>query len=174
MRNLRNNSLVFALCFFVSGCQTAPVFNLKTYRTNAEQLHVIVLNSDRVQHKCLFFNAEAENNWRHQYLMYVLGDKNEVLEIMHSTNQDKETCEGQVNAIEKILQSEPQVKLCVRGELKTNLQDPTVQSVPVRFGRLGDHKTSYESLTLDSACNSKKCVSNNTVWVNTCPGFAKH
>ncbi len=49
-------------CFFISGCQTASVFNLKTFNTNADDLHVIFVNSDRVQQKCLFFDAEAENN----------------------------------------------------------------------------------------------------------------
>ncbi len=174
MRRSKSNSMVSLLCFFIGGCQSAPVFNHKTFNTKADDLHVIVVNSDRVQQKCLFFDAEAENSWRHQYFMYILSDKNEALEIMQSTNQDKDTCEAQVNAIEKILQSEPQVKLCVRGELKTSPRDPKIQNGPIRFGRLGDHKVYYETLTLDSACNSKKCVSNNSVWVNTCPGFVKH
>jgi hypothetical protein len=174
MQRLKSNSMVFLMCFFIVGCQSDSVFNLKTFHTNAEDLHVILVNSDRVQQKCLFFDAEAENNWRHQYLMYILSDKNEALEIMHSTNQDKDTCEAQVYAIKKILQTEPQIKLCVRGELKTNTQDPKTQNEPIRFSGLGNHKVYYETLTLDSACNSKKCVSNNSMWVNTCPGFVKH
>jgi hypothetical protein len=174
MRHLKNNSLVLLLCFFISGCQSASVYNHKTFHTNADDLHVIFVNSDRVQQKCLFFDAEAENNWRHQYLMHILSDRNEVLEVMQSTNQDKDTCEKQVNAIEKILRFEPQIKLCVRGELKTSPQDSKSQNRPIRFGGLGDHKIAYEPITLDSACNSKRCVSNNNVWVNTCPGFVKH
>ena len=174
MRHLKSNSMVLLLCVLVAGCQSAPIFNLKTFHTNGDDLHVIFVNSDRVQQKCLFFDAEAENNWRHQYLMYILSDKNEALEIMQSTNQDKDTCKAQVKAVEKILQSEPQVKLCVRGELKPSPQDPKIQNKPIQFGRLGDHKISYESLTLDSICNSRKCFSNNSVWVNTCPGFVKH
>jgi hypothetical protein len=174
MRHLKSKSIVLLLYFYVAGCQSAPVFNLKTFHTNGDDLHVIFVSSDRVQQKCLFFDAEAENNWRHQYLMYILSDKNEVLEIMQSTNQDKITCESQISTIEKILQAEPQVRLCVRSELKKNSQDSEVQKKPIRFGTLGDHKVSYESLTLDSVCNSKKCVSNNSVWVNTCPGFVKH
>lgn len=106
--------------------------------------------------------------------MYVLSDKNETFEIMQSTNQDKDTCEAQIKSIEKILQSESQVKLCVRGELKPIPQNTKAQSDHVRFGRLGDYKVSYESLTLDSVCNSKKCVGNNSAWVNTCPGFVKY
>lgn len=174
MQLLKSNSMVILLCFFITGCQSAPIFNLKTFHTKSDDLHVIFVNSDRVQQKCLFLNAEAENNWRHQYLMYILNDKNEAFEIMQSTNQDKDTCEAQVNEIEKIRKSEPQVKLCIRDELKTISQTSGVQNDYVRFGRLGDHKVSYEPLTLDSICNSKKCVSSNSVWVNTCPGFVKH
>jgi hypothetical protein len=174
MRHLKSNSTILLLCFLVAGCQSAPIFELKTFHTKADDLHVIYVSSDRVQQKCLFFDAEAENNWRHQYLMYILSDKNEALEIMQSTNQDKDTCESQLKAIAKILQPEPQIKLCVRGELKTNPQDPKTQNVPIRFGRMGDHKISYESLTIDSVCNSKKCVGDNSMWVNTCPGFVKH
>jgi hypothetical protein len=174
MRHLKSNSIIWLLCFFIAGCQVAPIYNLETIHTNGDDLHVILVKSDRVQQKCLFFDAEAENNWRHQYFMYILSDKNEALEIMQSTNQDRDTCKAQVNAIEKILQSEPQVKLCVRGELKTSSQETKTENGPIPFGRLGNHKISYESLTLDSVCNSKKCISNNRVWVNTCPGFVKH
>lgn len=174
MRRLKIKFPVFLLWIFSAGCQSAPVFNLKTFHTKADDLHVIVVDSDRVQQKCLFFDAEAENNWRHQYLMYILTNKSEGIEVMQSTNQDKETCEAQVGAIEKMLKSEPQVKLCVRGELKASPQDSKVQSGPILFGRLGNHKVSYEPLTLDSVCTSKKCTGDNSAWVNTCPGFVKH
>ena len=73
--------------------------------------------------------------------MYILSDKNEVLEIMQSTNQDKDTCEAQINAIKKMLQSESEVKLCIRGELKTSPQDPKIQNSPIRFGRLNRSDT---------------------------------
>lgn len=175
MRHLKNNSrFLLLLCFFIAGCQSTPAFEIETFHTKADDLHVVRVRSDRVRQNCIFLNAEAENNWRHQYFMYILNDKNEVLEIMQSTNQDKDTCQAQVNAIEKIIKSEPQVKLCARGELKTNPPNPKMQSGLIRFGKLGNYRTSYESLTFDSACNSKKCVSNNSVWVNTCPGFIKH
>ncbi len=105
--------------------------------------------------------------------MYVLNDKNAVLEIMQPTNQDKESCYSQVRTIEKILQSESQVKICARDELKTNIQDSGSQNEFVQFGSLGSRKIVYESLTLDSICSSKKCLSNNEMWVNTCPGFVK-
>lgn len=167
-----------SLCFFISACQSTKVFNLETLpvekKSNQNNLHVIYVNSDRVQQKCLFFNAEAENNWRHQYLIYVLDEKNEVLEIMQPTNQDKDSCYSQVRAIEKILQSQSVVKMCVRDELKKNIQNPGDQNGFIQFGPLGSHKITYEALTLDSICSSKKCFSNNEMWVNTCPGFVKN
>jgi hypothetical protein len=177
MQTSKSSLLLLTLCFCISACQSTQVFKLKTFpaakQSNLNDLHVIHLNSDRVRQKCLFFNAEAENNWRHQYLMYVLNDKNEVLEIMQPTNQDEESCYSQVRTIEKILQAESQVKICVRDELRKSIQDPGGQNEFIQFGSLGSHKLTYESLTLDSICNSKKCLSNNEVWVNTCPGFTK-
>lgn len=177
MRILKSNLLLLTLCLYISACLSTKVFNLNTFpadkQSKLKDLHVIQVNSDRVRQKCLFFNAEAENNWRHQYFMYVLNDKNEVLEIMQPTNQDKESCESQVRTIEKILQSESQVKICTRDELKANVQVSGGENEFIQFGSLGRRKVVYESLTLDSICNSKKCLSNNEVWVNTCPGFVK-
>jgi hypothetical protein len=177
MQTLRSNLILLTLCFYISACQTTKVFNLKTFpaakQSNLSDLHVIYVNSDRVRQKCLFFDAEAENNWRHQYLMYVLNDKNEVLEIMQPTNQDKDSCYSQIRTIEKILQTEAQVNICARDELKNTNQDPQSQEESIPFGPLGNHKVTYESLTLDSVCNSKKCLSSNEMWVNTCPGFTK-
>ncbi len=173
MRRLKNSSIVVSLCFFVTGCQSAPVFNIETFHTEADDLHVIRVRSDHVRQKCLFLNAEAENNWRHQYFMYVLNDKNEALEIMGSTSQDKDTCEFQSKKIDKILHSESQVKICVRDELK-NIQDAKEQNTFIQFDSMGSHKVTYEALTFDSICNSKKCLSNNEPWINTCPGFVKH
>ena len=174
MQNLKNSTIVLSLCLFITGCKSAPVFNIETFHTKADDLHVIQVRSNRVQQKCLFLNAEAENNWRHQYFMYVLNDKNEVLEIMGSTNQDRDTCHSQAQNIDEILRSESQVKICARDELKLDIQNPIGQTAPIPFDVLGNHKVTYEALTLDSICNSKKCVSNNSFWVNTCPGFTKH
>lgn len=176
MQNLKSNLLLF-LCFYISACQSAEVFHLKTFpaapKSNLNDLHIIHVNSDRVLQKCLFFNAEAENNWRHQYLMYILTDRNEVLEIMQSTNQDKNACYSQVHKIEKILHSESQVKICVRDELKRNIEDSGSQNDSIQFGSLGSHKITYDALTFDSICNSKKCLNHNEMWINTCPGFVK-
>ena len=105
--------------------------------------------------------------------MYVLGEKKEALEIMQSTNQDKDTCEAQVKAIEKILGAEPQVKICVRDQLRRS-QVPDAQKELISFGLLGQHKVVQEGLTFDTICNSKKCVGDNSAWVDTCPGFVKN
>jgi hypothetical protein len=176
MRNLKDSSVLLSLCFLISACQSTKDFKLTTFHESgqsaADDLHVIQVNSNRVRQKCLFFNAEAENNWRHQYFMYILNDKNEVLEIMASTNQDRETCHSQMHEIEKILQSEPQVRVCVRDELE-KITQYSDQNGFVQFGSLGTHKIIYGSLTFDSICSSKKCVSRNSVYVDTCPGFVK-
>ncbi len=173
MPRLKNSSIVLSLCLFITGCQSTPAFNIETFHTKADDLHVIQVHSDRIRQKCLFLNAESENNWRHQYFIYILNDKNEVLEIMESTNQDKDTCYSQAHKIGKILQSESQVKICARDELK-NIQDAREHKTLIQFDPLGSHKVTYEALTFDSICNSKKCLSNNEPWVNTCPGFVKH
>lgn len=86
---------------------------------------------------------------------------------------DTYTCEAQVEAIEKILKAEPQVKICVRDQLRRS-QVPDAQKELISFGSLGRHKLTQEGLTFDTICNSKKCVGDNSAWVDTCPGFVKH
>lgn len=178
MLNLKSNSFLLFFCLVISACQSTDTFNLKTFpgvkQDKTHDLHVIQVNSDRVRQKCLFLNAEAENNWRHQYFVYILDDKNEVLEIMQPTHLDKDSCHSQFHEIEKLLQSESKVNVCVRDELKKDIQNPENQKERVQFGSLGSHPVGYAPLTLDSVCNSKKCFSNNEVWINTCPGFVKH
>jgi hypothetical protein len=174
MLHLKSSSILLSMCLFTAGCQSTPVFNIETFHTKVNDLHVIQVRADRIQQKCLFLNAEAENSWRHQYFMYILNDKNEVLEIMESTNQDRDTCHSQAQKIDKILRPASHVKICVRDELKKNVQEPSSENTPIQFGSLGKHNVNYEALTFDSICNSKKCLSNNEVWVNTCPGFVKH
>ncbi len=170
----RATILALLVCVLISGCQSAPIFELKTSYTAGDELHVFSVNSDRVRQRCLFLNAEAENSWRHQYFMYVLSDKNEVFEIMQSTHQDEESCREQFDAIETLLRSEPQIKLCAHHRLKNVTQDPKAPIETVSFGRLGDRQILCESLTFDSVCSSKRCVGDNSAWVNTCPGFKKH
>lgn len=178
MKNLKRDLFLSIFLLLVSACQSSPAFKITTFsepnRSNLYDLQVIEVVSNRIQQKCLFLDAEAENKWRHQYFMYVLNDKNEVLEIMQSTNQDKDSCQAQLRKVEKILKLESKVRLCIRDEFKKNVQQSEDQSEIIKFGILGSHKVVYEALTLDSICNSKECFSNNNVWVNTCPGFVKY
>ena len=173
MQNLKIRSTLFLILIFILSCQSLVVYNIKTFHTNADELHVIQTKSNRIIQNCLFLDAEKENKWRHQYFMYVLNDKNQVIEIMQSTHQDKETCEAQIQSIKKLIKAEPAVKLCLRGELKNYIADSISKNEIKDFNQLGKHELSFESLTLDSICNSKTCVSNNAAWVNTCPGFIK-
>lgn len=117
-------------------------------------------------------NAAGDNNWRHQYFMYVLNNRNEALEIMKSTHIDGESCRTQLDAIEKILKTESQVKICVRNKLR---ESPSLDAPKefISFGPLGQHQITHEGLTFDTICNSKKCVGDNSAWVKTCPGFPK-
>lgn len=173
MLNLKSSLIL--LYIFICACQSTRSFELKTFHTSVDDLHVIEVSSSRVRQKCLFLNAEAENQWRHQYVMHVLDENNNALEIIHPINQDKDSCHEQMLAIEKLLGSESKVRLCVRDSLKKKslgaLRD---RERFVQFGSLGTHRIAYETLTLDSICGSKKCVGNNSAWVNTCPGFVKH
>jgi hypothetical protein len=77
MPRLKSSSIMLLMSLFITGCQSAPIFKIETFHTNVDDLHVIQVRSERIIQKCLFLNAEAENNWRHQYFMYVLNDKNE-------------------------------------------------------------------------------------------------
>jgi hypothetical protein len=104
MWNLRSKLVLSSL--FICACQSTNHFNLVTFHTGDGDLHVIEVKSNRVRQECLFLNAEAENIWRHQYLMYVLNDKNEILEIMQPTHQDKDSCNTRAREIEKLLRSE--------------------------------------------------------------------
>lgn len=169
---LKNNLFLLLFTTLVSACQSTRVFRMETFQNQNGDLHIIHTNSDHVRQRCLFLNAEKENNWRHQYFIYVLNDKNEVLEIMKSTHTDGDFCRSQVHSIEKVLREEPQAKICVRDEVK-KIHGPETQKELISFGPLGEHKVTYEGLTFDSICNSKKCVGNNSAWIDTCPGFAK-
>ncbi len=176
MPNLKNDRFLIAFVFCISGCQSASIFSLNTFheegKNPSSDFHVIRLRPNRIQQKCIFLNAEDENNWRHQYLLYVLDEKNNVLEIMQPIHQDKDSCYSQINKINKIIKHESQIKLCVRDELKKSTLDS--ENKPIQFGNLGHHRVTYKYLTLDSVCNSKNCFSNNEVWTNTCPEFKKY
>jgi hypothetical protein len=172
MQNLKNSLFLLFFGFLISACQSKPTFRFESFRDANEDLHIIRVNSDRVQQKCLFMNAEGDNNWRHQYFMYVLNDKSEVLEIMESTHIDGDSCRSQFDAIENMLKAAGQVKVCVRNEVKMKSLSGAQKEL-VSFGPLGQHSVTQDGLTFDTICNSKKCVGDNSAWVKTCPGFPK-
>lgn len=172
MPSLKSSLLLLLFGAWVFACQSTRVFRLETLPGQKDNLHIIHTDSNRVRQRCLFLNAEGDNNWRHQYFMYILNNKNEVFEIMKSTHTDGDFCRSHVRAIEKMLNAELRVKICVRDKFRKS-QDPETQNELVLFGRLGQHKVTYEGLTFDSVCNSRNCVGDNSMWVDTCPGFAK-
>lgn len=169
MKNLKSSFFLFALTTLLFACQSKEVFRME----NFEDLHVINTKSNRVRQKCLFLDAEEENKWRHQYMMYLLDNKNQVIEVMQSLHMDKESCYSQVDEIENILKKDPMIRICVRDELKKT-ETFAKQNDLISFDSLGSYHVAYEPLTLDSICNSKKCIGDNSAWVKTCPGFNKH
>lgn len=172
MRNLRNRFSLWGFVIVISACQSLPIFQMESFRDSNEELHIVRVNSHRVQQKCLFMNAEGDNSWRHQYLMYILNEKSEVMEIMAATHMDRESCYNRLNAIDKILKSELNVKVCARDEIKTKSSAGNQKKL-VSFGSLGQHPVTQDGLTFDTICSSKKCVGDNSAWVKTCPGFPK-
>lgn len=172
MQNLRNSLFLLFICSLISACQSTKAFRLETFPDSKGDLHIIQANSNHIQQKCLFMNAEGDNNWRYQYFMYALSEKHEVLEIMNSTHIDGDSCRSKFRAVEKVLKAEPRVKICVRDELRKS-QVPDSQKELILFGSLGQHRVTHEGLTFDTICNSKKCVGDNSAWIDTCPGFVK-
>lgn len=160
MKNLKSNRLCILSFLFLFACQSAPVFEIKTFpkppQAKLDDHHVIRVKSNRIQQECLFFNAEAENKWRHQYFMYILTDKDEVLPIMHVINQDGETCQKQLRKIQKVLKQEAHVKVCANSDLE-KIKKFNPEDTPIQFEQLGKYKVAYEPLFLDSICNSKDC-----------------
>ncbi|MCM2282778.1 MAG: hypothetical protein NDI61_13140 [Bdellovibrionaceae bacterium] len=160
MQHLRNN-LLLILTFLAAGCQSAPVFEVQTLpaspKTKLGDRHIIRIQSNRVRQECLFLNAEAENKWRHQHFMYLLTDKNEVLPIMYSINQEGGVCREQLNRIQKILDRETKVVICANSELTKTIKEDERFDSPVHFRGLGTYKIVYDALFLDAVCNSKGC-----------------
>jgi hypothetical protein len=171
MQKLKNNVLLI-LTIFSAGCQTSKVFEIKTHLRGGgmDDLQVVSIDSDRIKHECYFMNAEAENNWRHQYFMYILNEKNEAIPVMYPTNQGDEECLAHFKKVEKVFKKEPKVRMCLRGEYIKNIQTSEMHD----FGKLGRHLDVYDSMQFDSICNSKECYSINETWTTTCPGFVKH
>ncbi|OYZ13509.1 MAG: hypothetical protein B7Y39_17505 [Bdellovibrio sp. 28-41-41] len=173
MLSLGNKNFLAFFCIFVFGCQSTKKFQIKTFHIENQELHTLNVASNRIKQECLFLDAEAENKWRHQYLMFALSDNDQVFEIAHSINMDKDSCQEQITKIEKILKSEPYAKLCVRDNLKKKDSTSGSWEEKVDFSSLGTHPVSYDSLTFDTICNSKKCYGDNSAWTYTCPGFVK-
>lgn len=113
---------------------------------------------------------EKENDWRHQYSLNMLNNKNEVISAFYPTNQGKEECETHLKKVEKILQKQSRVKLCVRDKLEP-IDNTKYPPEFHDFGILGKHESPYYSLTFDTICNSKDCYSISDTWTYTCPTF---
>lgn len=170
MKNLKNK-LLFIL-FLNFSCASKQSFIIKSFHTetSSEELHTVKVNSSRIQQKCSFLNAEDENKWRHQYTMYILNDQNEIIEILHPIHQDKNSCLSQIKEISKIIKEEKTVDLCLRGNLKKDLNTNEIYEFHVSE----KYPIIYSFLTFDSICSSKKCYSINEAWKETCPGFKKN
>lgn len=166
MQNLKNK-LFLILPFFLTACRSTPVFDIKTFpaspKTKLDDHHLIRIKSNRIQQECLFLNAEAENKWRHQYFMYVLTDKNEVLPIMHAINQEGSVCKEQLKKIQKILNQESEVKICANSEFTKEIKEDERPERSIEFGPLGSYQVVYDTLFFDSICNSKDCFMYNEV-----------
>jgi hypothetical protein len=158
MKNLKNNFFLL-LTFSFFGCVTQSVFEINSFpsKDGYDDYHAIKVNSNRIVQECLFLNAEDENKWRHQYTMYVLNDKGEVIPVMYSIHQEKSVCLAHLKKVEKILKKDQQVKLCVKDKLTADISDSTLYD----FGALGKHFARYDLLTFESICNSSECYNYN-------------
>ncbi len=167
MKCLNRSSLLFlALVSLLCSCQNAQVFKMTTLEN--ETLHIIEIDSNRIIQECYFMNATEENNWRHQYSLNMLNDKNEVIFAFFPTNQGKKECLAHLKKVEKILKKGSRMKLCVRDKLEiANYKDSPPEFHD--FGPLGKHQTPYYALTFDTICNSKECYSISDTWIHTCP-----
>ena len=98
------------------------VFEINSFdtKTSADNLHVLTVTSTHVRQECIFLNAEAENKWRHQYIMYILNGSGEVIPVMSSIHQEKSVCMEQLSKIEKILNGMKEKKKEKEGVRKRN------------------------------------------------------
>jgi hypothetical protein len=153
-----------------TGCQTTKPFEIK--KLKEEELYVVDVDRNRIIHECYFMNAEKENNWRHQYFLYILDNQNEAIALLYPTNQGKEECLAHLKKVESILKTKSRLKLCIRGELK---RGDYKNSPPefLDFGPLGKHESPYDAFQFDTICNSKECFSISDTWTYTCPNFKK-
>lgn len=169
MKNLKKSDLIFLVfAVFLCGCQSSHSFKMTTLEK--EELNIIETDRNRIIQECYFMNAEKENNWRHQYVLYILNEKNEAIPAFYPTNQGKEECLAHLNRVEKILKNQTRIRLCVRDHLEKMPSDQFEPEVH-DFGPLGKHMSPYYALTFDTICNSKECLSISNTWTHTCPGF---
>ncbi len=143
---------------------------MKTFEK--EELHVVEIDSNRIIQQCYFMNAEKENNWRHQYILKMLNEKNEVIRVFYPTNQGKPECLEHLKKVEKVLKKGSRVRLCVRDKLEKITESNSNPEIH-DFGSFGKHESPYHALTFDTICNSKECFSISDTWTYTCPGFKK-
>jgi hypothetical protein len=166
MKNLkRNNFLFLILLALICGCQSAQKFKMDTIEK--EELNIIEIDTNRIVQECYFMNAEKENQWRHQYILNMLNEKNEVIPIFYPVNQDKSECLSTLKKVEKILKKTPRVKLCAHGRLEKMIDDKSPAEFS-DFGYLGKHESPYYALHFDSICNSKECYGISDAWLYTC------
>ncbi len=171
MKNLRSNLFVFLLLMVLVSCKSQAALEIHSFDSKGEtkDLQVVTLNSKSIVQKCIFLNAEDENQWRHDYVMYILNEHQEVIPVMSSLHLAKSVCKEQIKKIKKILNKYQQVKLCLRGKIKAE----STSNEFVDFGKQGKPPIKYESLIFDSICSTNDCYSVNEAWTETCPGFKK-
>lgn len=161
------NLMVFGIFILANGCQTAKKFEINNLNGD---LHTVQVRRDRIRHECHFMNADKENQWRHQYILYMLTEKNEVIPVFYPINQDKDQCNVQLKTVDRILKNGGNLKLCVRDKLE-RVTNTSAALEYHDFGPLGKYETAYGALTFDTICNSETCFSISDTWTSTCPGF---
>lgn len=171
MENLKSKIFLFASFLLITDCVSQKKFEIKKIQTNLDydDLHVVITQPDRIIQECLFLDAEAENKWRHQYSMYILNEKNEVIPVTYSIHLEKSVCLEHSKEVEKILKNTTEVTLCLREKFKKDPDSLEKQN----FGKLGQHQIKYKYLTFDSICSAKKCYGVSDTWKTTCPGFKR-
>lgn len=99
----RSNSIFLVLVVLLCSCQNTHSFKMSILEK--EELSVVEIDRNRIIQECYFMNAEKENNWRHQYILYMLNEKNEAIPAFYPTNQGKEECLAHLKKVEKILKN---------------------------------------------------------------------
>ncbi len=85
MINLNSRNVLFLSLLIMCGCQTTRKF--KITQVQNKPLHVVEIDTNRIIHECYFMNAEKENNWRHQYILNLLNENNEVIPVYNPTTK---------------------------------------------------------------------------------------